>query len=158
MCRTFVNEIEADRLPLSIVLQTNDITGGRESRDTSVDIATRYRLDGPGIESRWGGARFSAPDQTGPGAHPAFYTMGTGSFLGVKRPGRGVDHPPPSCTEVKERVQLYIYSLSGPSWPVLRWPLPYLYVQDIHEYNRSRRTSCTNSASHQWLSFFSFRL
>jgi hypothetical protein len=38
-------------------------------------------------------ARFSAPIQTGPGAHPASYTMGTGSFLGVKRLGRGVDHP-----------------------------------------------------------------
>jgi hypothetical protein len=39
-------------------------------------------------------ARFSAPVQTGPGAHPAFYTMGTESFLGVNRPGRGVDHTP----------------------------------------------------------------
>jgi len=27
-------------------------------------------------------ARFSAPLQTGPGAHPASYTMGNGSFLG----------------------------------------------------------------------------
>jgi hypothetical protein len=41
-------------------------------------------------------ARFSAPVQTGPGAHPDSYTMGIGSFPGVKRPGRGVDHPPPS--------------------------------------------------------------
>ena len=38
---------------------------------------------------------------------------------GVKRPGRGVDHPPPSSAEVKERVQLYLYSPSGPSWLVL---------------------------------------
>jgi hypothetical protein len=30
------------------------------------------------------GARFSAPVQTGPGAHPAFTTMGTESFPGVK--------------------------------------------------------------------------
>jgi len=30
------------------------------------------------------GARFSAPVQTGTGAHPAFCTMGTGSFPGVK--------------------------------------------------------------------------
>ena len=37
-----------------------------------------------------GGARFSAPVPTIPGAHPAAYTMGTGSFQGVKRPGRGV--------------------------------------------------------------------
>jgi hypothetical protein len=70
-------------------------------RDSSVRIATRYGLDGPGIESRWRG-------ETGPGAHPASYTMGTGSFPWVKRPGRGVDHPPPSSAEVEVRVQLYI--------------------------------------------------
>ena len=86
--------------------------------DSSVGIATRYWLDGPGIESRWG-ARFFVSVQTGPGAHPASYTMGTGSFPGVKQPGRGVNHPPPSSAEVKERVDLYLYSLSGPSWPVL---------------------------------------
>ena len=40
-----------------------------------VGIATGYGLDGPGIESRWGGARFSAPVQTGPGAHPASCTQ-----------------------------------------------------------------------------------
>jgi len=55
------------------------------------------------------GPRFSAPVQTGAGTHPASYAMGTGSFPGEKRPGRGA--------EVKERVELYLYS--GPSWPVL---------------------------------------
>jgi hypothetical protein len=35
------------------------------------------------------------------------------------RPGHGVEYPPQSRTEVKERVELYLYSLSGPSWPVL---------------------------------------
>ena len=64
-------------------------------------------------------ARFSAPVQTGPGAHPASYTMGTGSFPGVKRSERGVDHPPISSAEVEGRVELYHYSPSGPSWPVL---------------------------------------
>jgi len=53
-----------------------------------VGIVTGYGLDGPGIESRWG-ARFSTPVPTGPGAHPASCTMGTGSFPGVKS-GRGV--------------------------------------------------------------------
>jgi len=48
-------------------------------RDGSVGIATRYGLDGPGIDSRWG-ARFSTPVQTGRGAHPASYTMDTGSL------------------------------------------------------------------------------
>ena len=59
------------------------------------------------------GTTFFAPVQIDPGAHPAFYTMGTGSFPGVKRPGRGVDHPPPSSAEVKERVELYLYSPMG---------------------------------------------
>ena len=76
-------------------------------RDSSVGIATRYGLEGPGIESRWG-ARFSAPVQTGPEAHPASYTIGIGSLPGVKRPVRGVDHPPPYSAEVEGRVELYI--------------------------------------------------
>ena len=50
-------------------------------------IATDYGLDGPGIESWWG--EIFPPAQTGPGAHPASCTMGTGSFPGVKY-GRGV--------------------------------------------------------------------
>jgi hypothetical protein len=33
------------------------------------------------------GARFSAPIQTGPGAHPVFFTVGTASFPGVKAAG-----------------------------------------------------------------------
>ena len=40
------------------------------------------------------GARFSAPVQTGPGAYPVSCTVGTRSFLGVKRPESGVGHPP----------------------------------------------------------------
>jgi len=58
-----------------------------------VIIATGYGLDGPGIESRWGGARFSAPVQIDPGAHPASCTIGTGFSPGVKS-GRGVTLTP----------------------------------------------------------------
>ena len=87
-------------------------------RDSSVGVANRYGLDGPGIESRWR-ARFFVPVQTGPAAHPASYAMGTGSFPGVKRPGRGADHQLPSSAEVEGRLELNICSLSGPSWPVL---------------------------------------
>jgi hypothetical protein len=65
------------------------------------------------------GTRFSAPVQTGCDTYPASYTTGTGSFQGVKRTGHGVDHPPQSSSEVKERVELYLYSPSGPAWPVL---------------------------------------
>jgi hypothetical protein len=48
---------------------------------SSVGIVTGYGLDGPGIRVE---SRFSAPVKTGPGAHPASCTMGTGSFPGVK--------------------------------------------------------------------------
>jgi len=85
---------------------------------SAVGIAISYGLGSTEIESQWG-ARFSAPVQTGPEAHPASYTMGTGSFPGVKRRGRDVDHPPLSNAEIKERVQLYLCSPSGPSWSVL---------------------------------------
>ena len=76
-----------------------------KGRDSSVDKATRYGLGGPGIESRWW-ARFSAPVRTGPGAHRASYTMGTGSFPGGKLTGAWRWPPTPLSAEVKERVEL----------------------------------------------------
>ena len=70
----------------------NAATSKLSRSGSSVGTAIGYGLDGPGIESRWV-ARFSAPVQTGPGAHPASFTMGTGSFPGVKS-GRGVTLTP----------------------------------------------------------------
>ena len=78
-----------------------------------------------------GGQDFLHLSQTGPGAHPAFCTMGTGSFLGVKS-GRGVTLTPYSfqCRGHK-RVELYLYSHYGPyglyrvSVPVQGCTLPY---------------------------------
>ena len=59
------------------------------------------------------GERFPAIVHAGPGAHPGPYTMFKGClFLGLKRPGHGVNHPPPSRAEVKEREELYFYSIS----------------------------------------------
>jgi hypothetical protein len=48
------------------------------------------------------GARFSARVQTGPGAHPASYTVGSGSFRGVKRAMSGIYHPPHQEPELKK--------------------------------------------------------
>jgi hypothetical protein len=48
------------------------------------------------------GGEFSSPVQTEPGAYPASYKMGTGSFPGVKWPGRGVDHPPHLAPRLKK--------------------------------------------------------
>jgi hypothetical protein len=51
---------------------------------SAVGIATYYRLDGPGFESRLG-ARFSANVQAGPGAHPSSH--GYQVFPGGKMAG-----------------------------------------------------------------------
>jgi hypothetical protein len=37
--------------------------------------------------------RFSAPFQNGSAANPPFFTMDTTSFLGIKRPESGIEHP-----------------------------------------------------------------
>jgi hypothetical protein len=84
-------------------------------------VSLRARQSGDRIPL---GARFSAPVQNGPGVQPTSYTMGNVSFPEVKRPGRSIDQPPPSSAEVKERVELYLYYISGPSWFVLGWTLP----------------------------------
>jgi len=74
-----------------------------------VGIATRYSLGGPGIESRWG-RNFLNPSRWGLGpSQPPVKTV-TGLFSGVEQPGFGVDHVQPSSAEVKERVELDIYS------------------------------------------------
>jgi len=72
-------------------------------------------------------ARFYAPVLTESGAQPASYTMATASFSGVKRLGRGVYHSPSYSVEVKERVELYLYSTSEPSWPIIGWTLTTTY-------------------------------
>jgi hypothetical protein len=60
-----------------------------------------YRLDDRAIEVRSpAGAKdffSSLCVQTSSGAHPAFFTMGTG---GKAQPGRDADHSPPSSAEV----------------------------------------------------------
>jgi len=68
---------------------------------SSVRIATELRAGWYGIEFRWG--RDFRPVQTGPGAHPASCTMGTGSFPGGKlRPGRAADNSSPFSVAVME--------------------------------------------------------
>jgi len=49
-------------------------------------------------------------------------------------PGRGVDHPHPSSAEVKEGVELYLYSRSDPSLPILEWSLPLAYTFTMQQY------------------------
>ena len=84
-------------------------------RDSSVGIATRYGLDGPGIESWWGR---DFPHQSrlalGPTQSPIQWVLRLSQ--GVKWAGNGVDYPPPSSAEVKERAGLYLYN---PLWALV---------------------------------------
>ena len=73
------------------------------------------------------GGDFFAPVQTGPGAHPASYTMGTVSFPGVKWPGCGINHPPPFSAKVKERVQLYLWAFEASSRSNLTFTFTFFY-------------------------------
>jgi hypothetical protein len=158
-------------------------------RDSSVGIATRYGLDGLGIESgrsQWPSslkARVCGQSFTGvtglttsggmdvcvvcdvqkikkqvaikckqrtrkksPGkglilrtrrdrhwGPPGFLYKGYRVCLrGVKLPGSSVNHPPPSSAEVKERVELYLYSSSEPSWHAPGWALHSAYILTIN--------------------------
>jgi hypothetical protein len=69
----------------------------QSSRDRTGTVCTEnYQIDIYIYVSRIESSlrdRFSAPIQTGPGAHPALYRVGTGSFPGVKRPEHGVIYP-----------------------------------------------------------------
>ena len=91
-------------------------------RDGVIGLATRYGLDGPGIES-WGSEVFRTRPDRPWGPFSLQYNGYRDSFPGVKLPGRGVDNPHPSSAEVKERVG-HLCSSSGRSWPHLRWTLP----------------------------------
>ena len=80
-------------------------------RHSSVGIATRFGLGGPGIES-WSGWDF--PRLPRPVLAP---TKLQGHSLRVKWPGRGAN--------VKERVELYFYICSVPLWQVIGRTLPF---------------------------------
>ena len=68
------------------------------------------------------GTRFFAPVLTGPGTHPASFTIGTGSLSRGTLPGRGADTHPVLVARLKKK--------SEPPWPVLVRTLPF-YLQAV---------------------------
>ena len=122
------------RTQIQYSITISDIKHIRRSHqvtDSSQDSGTFenhwYRLDSLGIKSLWvqDFMNLSRPPWGPPSLLYHGYWV---SFLGVKWLGSGTDNPPPSSTEVKKWVELYLYSPSRPSWPVLGWnlllPLP----------------------------------
>jgi hypothetical protein len=80
------------------------------ARDSVVDMAYTVWDLNPG----WGEISRTLPDrQRDPIS--ILYSGYRGCFPGVERPGRRVDHAPSSIAEVKEKVELYVYSPSVPS-------------------------------------------
>ena len=73
-------------------------------------IATDYGLEGPGIKSQWGR---DFPHLSGPPLRSTQPPLKWAPGLpgGKVRPGRDADPSPPSNAEVKNRVELYLYSL-----------------------------------------------
>jgi hypothetical protein len=90
----YSKEVRAELIMYTLLLH--------RSRDSSVGIAMDYGLDGRGSIPGGGSDSSLLSVQTGSGAHPASYPMGTGDLsLGVNRPRREDDRSPPSSSEVK---------------------------------------------------------
>jgi hypothetical protein len=88
--------------PAEIHCQIVSVYGDVRGRDSAVSIATRYGLDGPG-SNPCGGEIFCSRLDWPWGPPSLLYNGYWVSFPGVKQLGRGVDHPPPSSAEVKEK-------------------------------------------------------
>ena len=93
-------------------------------RDSSVGIATRYGLESSGIESRCG-QDFPRCSRAAVGPYSLLYS-GYRVFPGGIAAKEWHWSPTLSSAGVKEKVELYLFSPSGPSWSVRGWTLPYV--------------------------------
>jgi hypothetical protein len=121
---------------LSIYIYIYIYTHTYMDRDSSVGIATRYGMDVPEIESRCG-RDFPYLSRTALGLTQPPIQLVPVIFPGGKAAEAWLWPPTTSSAEVKERVGLYLYSPSGPSWPVTGWNLP-LYRVSKEESARLR--------------------
>jgi hypothetical protein len=85
----------------------------QRGRDSVGDIATHYGLDGPGIESQWGEIFRTCTEQLW--RPPSLLYTGYRVFPRDETAGAWRWPPTPFSAEVKERVELYLYSPSGTS-------------------------------------------
>jgi hypothetical protein len=85
---------------------------------SSVGIATDYGLESPGIESRWG-RDFSHKSRPALGPTQPLVRLVRGLSRGVKRPGRGADHPLLLVPRLRMGVYLYLYLPFKATRPVI---------------------------------------
>ena len=100
--------------------------------DSSVGIATRYGLDGPGKESPWGKIFRTQTDR--PWSQLSLLHNGYRVFPGGTADGAWRWLPTPSCAEVKEWVMLHIYSPPGPSWTFMGRTLPFSWLPVLCDF------------------------
>jgi hypothetical protein len=114
-----------DRLTEKLFYLTTPSISKMTGRDNSAGIATRG-LDGPGIESRLGE---NFPHRSRPALGPTHSPVQwvPGLFPGAKAAETWRWTPTPGIAQVKERVELYLYSPSGLSWYVIGRPLPFKF-------------------------------
>jgi len=93
-----------------------------------LELATGWTVWG----SNPGGSEIIRTNPERPLSPPSLLYNGSRVFcLGIKQPERGVDHPPLSSAEVKERLELYVHSLSRSSWPVLGWTFLVISISKV---------------------------
>jgi hypothetical protein len=88
-------------LSFSLVSLFVDLQINPVGRDSSVGITTRYGLDGPGIESRWGRG-FPHPSRPALGTTKPPTQWVPCLTLGIKRSGLVVDRPPLLASMLKK--------------------------------------------------------
>ena len=86
------------------------------------------RFDGPRIEPRWG-RYFPHPWDQASLLYNGYRVLPGGKAAGAWRLSLT-----PSSAEVKERVELYLYSPYGPSWPVLGCTSPLTLQKNSSQY------------------------
>jgi hypothetical protein len=111
------------------VVMLSALRTGRLYPNTRYRDSLRARRSGDRIPV---GARYFAPLQAGPGAHPTSCTMDTGSLSGVKRSGHGINHPLTSGAVVKGIARAIPLFPFWPSWSLLGRNLPFTFTFYLH--------------------------
>jgi hypothetical protein len=103
-------------------------------------IAQSVKLDGPGIESRWG-RDFPHPSRPALGPNQPPIQWLTYLFPGGKAAGAWCSPPTSTSAEAKVRVELHLYFSWVSSWPVLGWTFTFTFTKQtaislVHSSNK----------------------
>jgi hypothetical protein len=79
-----------------------------DGRNSSVGIATRYGLDGPGFKYRWGRGFLYRPSRSPRSKTPPLRWVSGISFRG-KKPCSGGNHPPLLAPRLRKEWSLHLF-------------------------------------------------